>query len=90
MTILLVILGLLICASATYNAYLLRGGKMALSEVSIALGMVSFVIAFVIRLAYPHLAVRAGVLVSDVVFILGFVLFLAASLQLRSSFKLKP
>lgn len=87
MTILLVIIALLICASATYNAYLLRGGKMALSEVFIALGMVSFVIAFVIRLGYPDSTLILDVLVSDLIFILGFVLLLAASLKLRSSLK---
>ena len=60
---------------------------MALSEVFIALGMVSFVIAFVIRLGYPDSTLILDVLVSDLIFILGFVLLLAASLKLRSSLK---
>lgn len=87
MTILLAIIALLISASATYNAYLLRGGKMALSEVFIALGMVTFIISFVVRLGYPDSTLFLDVLVSDLIFILGFVLFLAASLKLRSSLK---
>lgn len=87
MTILLVIIALLISASATYNAYLLRGGKMALSEVFIALGMVSFIISFVVRLGYPDLTLVLGIFLSDIVFIVGFVLLLAASLKLRSSLR---
>lgn len=87
MTILLVIIVLLICASAVYNAYLLRGGKMALSEVFIALGMVAFIISFVVRLGYPDLTLFLDVLVSDLIFILGFVFLLVASLKLRSSLK---
>lgn len=87
MTILLVIIALLICASATYNAYLLRGGKLALSEVFIALGMVAFIVSFVIRLGYGDLTLFLDVMVADLIFILGFVLLLLASLKLRSSFK---
>lgn len=87
MTILLVIIALLICASAVYNAYLLRGGKMALSEVFIALGMVAFIISFVVRLGYPDLTILPDVMVADLIFILGFVFLLVASLKLRSSLK---
>ncbi len=87
MTILLAIIALLISVSATYNAYLLRGGKMALSEVFIALGMVAFIISFVVRLGYPDSTLFLDVLVSDLIFILGLVLLLAASLKLRSSLK---
>lgn len=89
MTVLLVIIALLISASATYNAYLLRGGKLALSEVFIALGMVIFIISFVIRLRMPDLTAFLGIYVSDLFFILGFILLLAASLKLRSSLRSK-
>lgn len=87
MTIFLVIVALLICASATYNAYLLRGGKMALSEVFIALGMVTFIISFVVRLGFPGLTILPGILASDLIFILGFLFLLVASLRLRASLK---
>ena len=87
MTILLVIIALLISASATYNAYLLRGGKMAFSEVFIALGMITLIIAFILRLRFPNTVLLAGVTLSDGVFILGFVLLLVASLRLRTSLK---
>ena len=87
MTILLVIIALLISVSAIYNSYLLRGGKLALSEVFIALGMVVFIISFVVRLVYPNSAIFLDILASDLIFILGFALLLAASLALRSSLK---
>lgn len=86
MTIILVIMALLISVSATYNAYLLRGGKLALSEVLIALGMISFVISFVLRLGFFDLTIAAFP-TADLFFILGFVLLLVASFRLRASLK---
>lgn len=87
MIILLVIIALLISVSAVYNSYLLRGGKLALSEVFIALGMVVFIISFVVRLSLPDLVLILGISASDVLFVLGFVLLLVASFKLRSSLK---
>lgn len=87
MTILLVIIALLISVSAIYNSYLLRGGKLAFSEVFIALGMVVFIISFVVRLSLPDLVLILGISASDALFVLGFVLLLVASLKLRSSIK---
>lgn len=87
MTILLVIIALLISVSATYNSYLLRGGKLALSEVFIALGMVVFIISFVVRLSLPDLALILGISAADMLFVLGFVSLFVASLKLRSSIK---
>lgn len=87
MILIVIFLALLVSLSATYNAYLLRGGKLALSEVFIALGMVSLVVSLVVELSLPEAEFILGMAASEPFFILGFVLLLAASLKLRSSIK---
>ena len=79
---------LFIATSATYNAYLLRGGKLAWSEILIAIGMIFLVLSqlFVAQFL-PNPLVFQNIKISDIIFILGFVILLLASLKLRSSLK---
>ena len=79
------IIALLISASATYNAYILRGGKLAWTEVLIALGMILLMISLVLTIYLPDLRFMQSAKVSDALFILGFLTLLVASLKLRSS-----
>lgn len=79
------VIALLISISATYNAYLLRGGKLALSEILIALGMIILMLALVIGLFLPNPRLFDRITITDTLFVLGFVLLLGASLKLRSS-----
>ena len=80
-------IALLISISATYNAYILRGGRLAWSEVLIALGMVAMMFSLVFTAYLPSTRFILGMRVSDSLFILGFLLLLAASMKLRSSLK---
>ena len=83
----IVILALLVCVSATYNASLLRGGKLALSQVYMALGMV----VLMFSLALDNLGIDYGIFddlqASDLLFMGGFLLLLLGSLRVRSSLK---
>jgi len=81
------IIALLISASATYNAYRLRGGKLAWSEVLIAFSMISFTVSLVLNLFLSDPKLFNNVKVTDFFFILGFVFLFAASLRLRFSLK---
>ncbi|MEX2027890.1 MAG: hypothetical protein WD988_00125 [Candidatus Curtissbacteria bacterium] len=78
---------ILVSASAVYNAYILRGGKLAGSQIFMALGMVSFMLSVVLTNFVGDVEIYDNVLVSDVLFIVGFALLFAASLRLRSSFR---
>lgn len=81
------LISLLISASATYNAYLLRGGKLAWSEALIALGMVSFTVSLAVGAFMSGSALVKVYRVTDILFILGFVFLFAASLKLRFALK---
>jgi hypothetical protein len=81
------IIALLISASAIYNAYRLRGGKLAWSEILIALGMISVTISLILDLFLPDPRLVKSVKLTDFFFISGFVLLFAASLKLRFSLK---
>ena len=78
---------LLISISATYNAYLLRGGKLAWSQVLIALGMISFMLSIVFEIFLPDSRFVQNTIITDVLFVLGFVFLLLASLKLRSALR---
>jgi len=80
-------IALLICASAIYNAYRLRGGKLAWSEILIALGMLSFTLSLILDLFLPDPRLIGGVKLTDFFFIFGFILLFTASLKLRFSLK---
>ncbi|MBI2598916.1 hypothetical protein HYW40_01745 [Candidatus Curtissbacteria bacterium] len=80
------IIAVLISASATYNAYMLRGGKLAGSQILMVLGMVSFMLSVGLTRFYPDMAIYKDVTVPDALFVLGFLLLFAASLKLRSAF----
>lgn len=81
------VIAVLVSVSATYNAYILRGGKLAVSQILMALGMVSFMLSVVLSRFVPDMEIYRNISVSDALFILGFVLLFAASLRLRASFK---
>jgi len=78
---------LLISISATYNAYLLRGGKLAWSQVLIALGMISFMLSLVFEKFLPDFRLIQNTTITDVFFVLGFVFLLLALLKLRSALR---
>lgn len=81
------VIAVLISASATYNAYMLRGGKLASSQIMMALGMISFMLSVAMTRFSPSIEIVGSLTATDVLFILGFVLLFLASLKLRSSFK---
>lgn len=77
----------LVSASAVYNAYILRGGKLAGSQILMALAMVSFMFSVVLTNFVGDIEIYTNVTLSDALFIAGFALLFIASLRLRSSFK---
>ncbi|MDO8487672.1 MAG: hypothetical protein Q7S45_05240 [Candidatus Curtissbacteria bacterium] len=81
------VIAVLVSLSAVYNAYILRGGKLAGSQIFMALGMVSFMLSVVLSRFVSDLEIYKNISVSDSLFILGFVLLFVASLRLRASFK---
>jgi hypothetical protein len=86
-TSIIVILALLVCLTATYNAYLLRGGKMALSQVYVALGMVVLVFSLALANMGLDYAIFSDLKASELLFMGGFLLLLLGSLRVRSSLK---
>ncbi|GEM_PF-4734572 len=81
------VIAVLVSLSAVYNAYILRGGRLAESQVFMALGMVSFMLAVVLSRFVPDMEIYKNISASDSLFILGFILLFVASLRLRASFK---
>jgi ABC-type spermidine/putrescine transport system permease subunit I len=81
------IITLLISISATYNAYLLRGGKLAWSQVLIALGMISFMLSLIFEIFMPDSRLVQNTVVTDALLVLGFVFLLLATLKLRSALR---
>lgn len=80
-------IALLIAVSATYNAYILRGGKLAWSQVLIVLGMIALIFSMILSLVTFDVVVVGDITFTNLFFILGFVLLLLASLKLRHAFK---
>lgn len=80
-------IALLIAVSATYNAYLLRGGKLAWSQVLIVLGMLCLIFSLIINQFMPNITIISGLTAANLLFIVGFVLLLSASLKLRHSIR---
>lgn len=80
-------IALLICLSATYNAILLRGGRLAWSQVLIVLAMISLMLSLVLVRFLGGQPLIQNATLSDILFVLGFVLLLAASLKLHSSLR---
>lgn len=76
-------IALLIAISATYNAYLLRGGKLAVSQILIVLGMVSLIFSMILSLVTDDVRIVGSFTFANLLFILGFVFLLAASLKLQ-------
>ena len=81
------IMTLLIATSATYNAYLLRGGRLAVSELLIAISMVFLMFSEIIVQFLPNIKVIQDLSISDLIFLGGLVILLLASLKLRLSIK---
>ncbi len=81
------IITLLISISATYNAFLLRGGKFAWSQVLIVLAMIYLMLSMVLDRFLPKGALVGSATYSDILFVLGFVLLLIASVRLNSALK---
>ena len=85
--VLLSAIALLIAMSALYNAYLLHGGKLAWSEMLIAIGMFFLAISLTLDLFLPNPEILPNVRLADISSIVGLVSLLVASLKLRSSIK---
>jgi hypothetical protein len=85
-TIIIFLIAVLVSASAIYNTYLLRGGKLAWSQVMIVMAMISFIFSIIFPEVLPGKKFL-GISISDVSYTLGFLLLLAASLKLRFSLK---
>lgn len=84
-----VIVALLVSISATYNAYILRGGKLAWSQVLMVLGTVSLMFSLVlsiVEVSFVNVSIFGGS-ITDLLHILGFVLLFGSSLRLRYSLK---
>ena len=87
MSTIVMVIALLIAVSATYNAYLLRGGKMAWSEILIVLGMVSLIFSLVLGRFLADWLIFQNLTLTDGLFVLGFLFLLAATFKLRSAIK---
>ena len=86
------IVALLVSLSATYNAYMLRGGRLAWSQVLTALATVSLMFSLVLPQAENSFPVLRSIRIlsatpSEILYILGFLLLLVGSLKLRYSLK---
>ncbi|OGD96194.1 hypothetical protein A3F02_02340 [Candidatus Curtissbacteria bacterium RIFCSPHIGHO2_12_FULL_38_9b] len=81
------LLVLLISVSATYNAFLLRGGKLAWSQVLIVMGMVSLLLSLVLPRFLPDPRIIRNANLSDLLFIVGFIFLLLASVKLHTALK---
>lgn len=78
---------ILICASATYNALLLRGGRLAASQILIVLAMVSLLLSLLSARFLADEPILGQASLGDMLFILGFLLLLYASVKLHSALK---
>ena len=87
MRILVFLLLLLIAASTTYNAYLLRGGKLAMSQILMVLGMLCLIFSQLLGVVGMENIVIYQLSLQNILFVLGFVFFLASSLKLRYAIK---
>jgi len=85
-------IALLVSVSATYNAYMLRGGRLAWSQVLTALGTISLMLSLVIPQStaiWPFVSQNniLGANFPEWFYIIGFLFLLSGSLKLRSSLK---
>lgn len=81
------LIAILVCALATYNAYRLRGGKMALSQVLIALGMITLTFSLIVARLGADFELVDTIKTSDLLFMVGFLFVLLASLRMMASLK---
>ncbi len=91
-TMVAALVALLVSLSATYNAYMLRGGKLAWSQVLTTLATVCLTLSIVFTQTGVVLPLVGNVKIlsaspSDILYIIGFLLLFAASLKLRYSLK---
>ena len=85
-------IALLVSISATYNAYMLRGGRLAWSQVLTALGTICLMLSLVIpqsAAVWPSVKENTmfGASLPELFYIVGFLLLFSGSLKLRSSLK---
>lgn len=85
-------IALLVSVSATYNAYMLRGGRLAWSQVLTALGTICLMLSLVIpqsTAVWPFVQENTifGANLPEWFYIIGFLLLFGGSLKLRSSLK---
>ncbi len=87
MRVFVFILLLLIATSTIYNAYLLRGGKLAMSQILMVLGMVCLIFSQLLEVIGMDGVMIFQLSLQNILFVLGFVFFLASSLKLRFAIK---
>jgi len=80
-------IALLTSISATFNAILLRGGKLAWSQILIVLAMIVFMLSALVGRFLPNDPIVSNASIGEILFILGFGLLLIASLKLHTSLK---
>ena len=83
----IIFLGLLIATYRTYTSYLLRGGKLAWSQVFTVMGILALVFSVVVDSVLPALKLSETVSNGEILYILGLVLILVSSVKLRHAFK---
>lgn len=81
------LVALLVAISATYNAYLLKGGKLAISQIFVVLGMIVLIFSQLVDWFAPEFQLVSFVQFTDLLFIAGLAILLLSSLRLRSSLK---
>lgn len=85
-------IALLVSVSSTYNAYMLRGGRLAWSQILTALGTICLMLSLVIpqsTAVWPFIVDNSllGANLPEALYISGFLLLFGGSLKLRSSLK---
>lgn len=81
------VIALLVVFSAAYNAYRLRGGKLAWSQVFIVIGMTLLIMSMVLDNFVDTAQISPKISVADGLFVLGLCSLLMASERLRMTIK---
>lgn len=85
------IVALFVSVSATYNAYILRGGKLAWSQVLVAFGTVCLMFSVVLDKSGYFKFITSGETIlaksPDILAMAGFILLFLGTWRLRTSLK---
>ncbi|MBI3342152.1 hypothetical protein HY024_03435 [Candidatus Curtissbacteria bacterium] len=81
------LVAILVCVLATYNAYRLRGGKMALGQILMALGMIALLFSLLVDRLGADFQLVETLKASDLFYVAGFLLMLLSSLRMMAALK---